>query len=145
MIIRTIFGFAFAPLIPVFIVFLFDRPAASVIALFGYLTALFLGVPTHFLLRKFERFSWLSYAIAGFVVGILGGAAAGVFLIMPNHMPPGTSIIELIFDAVIAPFQDPLPFAFLGCLGTVGALAFWLIARPDARHNPRDHGASTLL
>jgi hypothetical protein len=131
---RTIAGFLVAPIVPVIVVGVFDRPAARVIALFAYLTVLVLGVPAHLILHKFMWLRWSIYTLAGFLIGAVGGVIVGIILVTTDYKPPGGSLIAHVLAATIASFKEPLPFLFFGFLGAVGGLAFWLIARPDSHH-----------
>jgi hypothetical protein len=128
---RTVIGFILAPLLPVIIVGGLDHSAGLVIALFGYAATLILGVPAHLILQKMMWVGWLNYIVAGVLIGIVGGILASIVLVASNHAPPDSKVISYVVDALTSPIREPLPFLFLGVLGAVGGVAFWLVARPD--------------
>lgn len=133
---RSVFGFLLAPAVPALIVLALEAArvpasdavrAAMAVGLFGYLSALVLGVPAHFLLRKGEHTNVVAYLLTGALIGVACYAALFVPGVVQNwHANPEGATLML---------RNTAGFALLGAVcGSLAAVVFWVVAvRPLRR------------
>jgi hypothetical protein len=132
---RTVLGFLAAPIVPAMLVAMTGNwPVGIFVAIFGYPAVLLLGIPTHIILQKVGLSWWPAYVTTGFLAGGLSELLYSFILVATDNRPPNTSAFSRGFSAVIGSLDEVWPLFFVGCMGAIGALTFWLIARPDARH-----------
>lgn len=127
---RVFLGFLIAPAVPALIVYAAEvtrltssdaMKAAMAIGLFGYLSALVLGVPAFLLLRWASRTSPVAYLTTGALIGL----ACYAVLFLPGAIqnwqgnPEGAALM----------IRNTAGFALLAVVaGSVAAVVFWAIA-----------------
>ena len=93
-----------------------------------------LGLPAFFLLRHLRAVTWYSSAAAGFALACI---PIGLFT-WPLGYPPGSSASHSVNGKMVATLVNGIPtvsgwldwlwgMAFMGLLGAVGGLSFWLV------------------
>jgi uncharacterized membrane protein len=126
---RTLLAFVGAPMIPAIIPAWFyhannaDVPLLTAwvfFCFFFYAFQIVIGVPAYLLLRRKRAHRVWPYLIFGF----FGVAVPSVFwTVVKWPRQESYNLGFLLFDV----------FLYLGLLGAVTALTFWLLARPDKR------------
>jgi hypothetical protein len=127
---RALLGFLIAPAVPALIVYVAEAlrltssdamKAAMAVGLFGYLSALVLGVPAFFFLRWASRTSSLAYLTTGALIGLVCYAV----LFLPGAIqnwqgnPEGAALM----------IRNTAGFALLAVVaGSAAAVVFWAIA-----------------
>jgi hypothetical protein len=86
-------------------------------AVISYSITLIIGLPIHFLLRKYKRINLISYSIAGILITMIPIA---YFIIYPNYGNESPFLMPHLMQSVL----------FI-VVGQVIIVSFWLIARPD--------------
>ncbi len=130
---RTVIGFALAPILPIVFLGLWDRSTMAVVAGFAYLGVIAFGVPAHLSLQKLGWVGWPAYTGAGFVAGLFLALLGGVVLVVSDHKPRGADSLVRALDAIGGIVREPLPVVFIGMMGLVGGATFWLLVRPDTQ------------
>jgi hypothetical protein len=126
---RVLLGFLIAPAVPALIVYAAEATrlastdamkAAMAVGVFGYLSALVLGVPAFFLLRWASRTGPVAYLMTGALIGL----ACYIVLFLPGAIqnwqgnPEGAALM----------IRNTAGFALLAvAAGLVAALVFWAI------------------
>lgn len=127
---RIVLGFLIAPAAPALIVYAAEATrltfsdamkAAMAVGLFGYLSALVLGVPAFFLLRWANRTGPLAYLITGALIGL----ACYAVLFLPGAIQNWSGNPEGAFLMI----HNTTGFAMLAVVaGSVAAVVLWAIA-----------------
>lgn len=86
--------------------------------IFAYPVMIFIGIPIHLILIKFEKTSVLYYAFFGFIFGV---AICHTFIIKLNF--------DLLFDYDIHAVGSIKLNSLLGIIGMSNAVSFWAIFR----------------
>ena len=123
---RLVCGFALAPLAPGFIFLLLSIFLGklgegfwmfSLISMFTYAVAIFLGIPTYLLLKKIRANSLVSYFIAG---GFLS-AAPVIYLIVIPALDQWGRLYPSNYGQIL----------FIFIVAAIVIITFWFIVRPD--------------
>lgn len=120
-----------APVVPSIMVGVFAPVAGIFYALlFGLPTSIVFGLPTYFILQKLRLNRLLSYVVAGFIAAIISELVYFLLVELTNDHPPDVSPALSAVRGLPSLFAEPSTF-FIGLLGGIAGLTFWLIARPD--------------
>lgn len=120
-----------APIVPSIMVGVF-APAAGIFygLLFGLPTSIIFGIPTYLILQKLRLNRLSSYLAAGFAAAVISEFINLVIVGLTSIYPPGVSPIFSAISPLPSLFVEPSTY-FIGLLGGIAGLTFWLIVRPD--------------
>jgi hypothetical protein len=131
---RAFLGFSLAPLVPALAVFALNvvrvppsdaMRGAVAVGLYGYLSALLLGVPAFFIMRKRSGAGLGAYVLAGTLIGLICYAALFVPVAIQNWQAgPEAALLVIRNTAGLA--------VLAGACGSVAAGVFWAIAARGA-------------
>lgn len=128
---RTVFAFLIAPAVPAVIIYLVSLItagkhwegvwSASLLLTFGYIAAVFLGIPVYLILRNKGLTQLSVYAITGVCLGLV------MYLVI--FVPNAITQSKLGGDAWLLMLRNSLgPAIVAGVSGLVAAVVFWLVA-----------------